>query len=222
MNRKENKPYCFLDFDGTLISNESRLYEFFRKNMPPNYKHILTQEEFWILKKMGLHEVDWLNDKCRLDINKDKWDKEKKKVIEYDEYLSLDTKFDFTDNVLKKLSERYIIILISRRDRIDGLFDELKQMGLLNYFDDIEVLSHNGESKADRISKKYDFQRKGSILVGDTEDDIEAGVRLSMSTYLVLSGIRGKWIVNIDEKFKKVNVIADIRGLLGDKIWDEK
>lgn len=218
MNRKDNRPYCFLDFDGTLVSNEIRLYEFFLKNLPPNYKHILTKEEFWGLKKMGIHEVDWLNDKCNLDINKDKWNKEKKRVIEYDEYLSLDTKFNFTDNVLTKLREQYIIILISRRDRIEGLFNELKQMNLINYFNNIEVLSHNDETKADRISENYDFQRKGSILAGDTEDDIEAGISLSICTYFVLSGIRGKWIVNMDEKFRNVNIIADIRGLLGDKI----
>ena len=59
------------------------------------------------------------------------------------------------------------------------------------------------------------------MMVGDTEDDIVAGVKLGIQTFFTLSGIRSSWII---EKYKLnllVTTIKDIRCLVENEIFEE-
>lgn len=204
--------YCFLDFDGTLVDNKHRLYQFFVDHVSEKYKKILTLEEFWALKRLGVHEIEWLNEKYEVGIRKEEWDSTKKEEIENEKYLSHEKLFDFTHAVLKKLSSRYCLVLITRRSNKTGLYKELERFALRSYFADILICSHDGEGKQERIARHY-MADVNDVFVGDTEDDILAGLSLGVRTFFVLSGIRCRWVVQKCGAESKVSVINDIREL---------
>ena len=109
---------------------------------------------------------------------------------------------------MKRLREKYYLILVTRRDNEDGLFEELKRFGIRELFDEIIVLNHNGVTKSEIIRQRFTVNAD-DLFVGDTEDDIISGNDLGCSVYFVLSGIRGKWLA---QKLNLgVNVIHDIR-----------
>ena len=85
---------------------------------------------------------------------------------------------------------------------------------IASYFNKILVLPHNGGTKSDFIKNNGVDILDGDILVGDTEDDIEAALQLGITPFLVTSGIRSNWIVNKLFNGKHVNVIENIKDLL--------
>lgn len=207
-----NRPNCFLDFDGTLVSNQYRLYQFFINNIPKDYKYVLSVDEFWSLKKMGIHEIEWVNYIYHLDLSVEKWNQKKKEKIESLEYLQYDKLFDFTVHALNKLRESYKLILVSRRSKKENLLKEIKWLNLMDFFDNIHILSHGNESKSS-IIKNYKLAGN-DILVGDTEDDFMAGISMGIKSYMVLSGIRSEWILKKYGVESKVNIINDIGSIV--------
>ena len=207
-----DRPNCFLDFDGTLVSNQYRLYQFFINNIPKDHKDVLSANEFWNLKRMGIHEIDWVNHIYHLDLSAEKWNKKKKKEIETIEYLRYDKLFDFTIQALNKLGKSHNLILISRRSKKENLLREIKWLGLIDFFDNIHILPHGSEDKGSIIS---DYKlSENDMLIGDTEDDFMAGVSLGLRSYMVLSGIRSEWILKKYRVQSKVNIINDIGSLI--------
>ena len=55
---------------------------------------------------------------------------------------------------------------------------EIKWLGLIDFFDNIHILSHDSEDKG-RIISDYKLS-ENDMLIGDTEDDFMAGVSLGL------------------------------------------
>ena len=104
-----------MDFDGTIICNKKRLYKFFIDNIDNKYKEALTEDEFWALKKLGINEIEWINKQYKDNISIKEWNERKKEIIESKDYLNYNKLFDFSVETLKKLSDKYNLILITRR-----------------------------------------------------------------------------------------------------------
>lgn len=88
---------------------------------------------------------------------------------------------------------------------IQSLFKKhnLKLVDILNCFDHPDFPTHNrkpGTGMFETASKVHGIKLDRSLMVGDSESDIEAGNNLMMDTMLVLTG-KGK------ETFKKLNNI---------------
>ena len=220
MNTDNTKSKCFIDFDRTIIDNKWRLFQFFCDNIEEKYNKTLNIEEFWNLKKMGIHELEWLNQKYSANLSIEEWNNKKKEKIEDYNYLKHDRIFTYTYQVLEKLKKKYILILVTRRDNLPGFFYELNHLKLTDYFQNILVIPHNGKEKSSLILENYKVDPK-DMMVGDTEDDIVAGVKLGIQTFFTLSGIRSSWII---EKYKLnllVTTIKDIRCLVENEIFEE-
>lgn len=204
------KNKCFIDFDGTIVNNKKRLFQFFIENIDDRYKAVIDCDEFWTLKRNQINEIEWINKVFNEKFSVSEWNKAKAKKIESDYYLSFEELFDFSIEALKKLSEKYYLILVTRRENKAGLYNELDKFKIKNFFDDIIVLSHNSIKKSDAILEKYEV-KQDDIFVGDTEDDIISSNILGCKGYFVLSGIRSQWLVQklgID-----VNIISNINEL---------
>lgn len=208
------KNNCFMDFDGTIICNKKRLYQFFIDNICNKYKEALTEDEFWALKKLGINEIEWINKQYKDNISVKEWNERKSEIIESKYYLNYNKLFDFSVETLKKLSYKYNLILITRRSNEKNVLDEIGSFNISSYFNKILVLPHNGGTKSDFIKNNGINILDGDILVGDTEDDIEAALQLGITPFLVTSGIRSNWIVNKLFNGKHVNVIENIKDLL--------
>lgn len=206
----DSKLNCFIDFDGTIVSNKQRLYNFFKDNIKIEFKNTLTIDEFWNLKRLGINEAEWINKVYSACIDIGLWNKLKAEKIETYEYLKYDELFEFSINSLKKLSKSYKLILVSRRDKKDNLLQELQELGLSSLFDDINILPHNILSKSTQLLGKY-FITKEDLFIGDTEDDISSALKLNVTPVFVKSGIRSEWIINrYFSKYNNIEVINSI------------
>lgn len=198
---------CFLDFDGTVVNNQKRLFQFFRENIDPKFRDVLDIQEFWTLKRCAVHELDWINRTFKTDYSLQAWNEKKAAEIENAHYLSFEEIFDFSVETLNRLRSKYYLVLVTRRENKEGLFEELKRFGIRELFDEIIVLNHNGVTKSEVIRQRFTVNAD-DLFVGDTEDDLISGNELGCSVYFVLSGIRGKWLA---QKLNLgVNVICDI------------
>ncbi|WP_066021820.1 MULTISPECIES: HAD hydrolase-like protein [Clostridium] len=211
-----DKRKCFIDFDGTIVSNKIRLYKFFIDNIDEKYKNVLTIDEFWSLKRMGINEIDWLNKMYDSRLDKKKWNKLKKSKIESLDYLRYNKIFEFSRSSLEKLSKRFELILVTRRSNTENFLYEIKSLKIKDIFYDILILEHGDRNKSSIIQSKYKVN-SNDIIIGDTEDDIKAAEELNIKGILVQSGIRSTWILN--KYFKEYSKVACIKNL--NFIFDE-
>ncbi|MDF2881842.1 MAG: family hydrolase [Clostridiaceae bacterium] len=208
------KANCFIDYDGTLTCNKKRLYTFFIQNVPTKYKSVLSEEEFWSIKKLGINEIEWINNKFNDTLNGKCWNELKKQCIENEEYLLYNKLFDYTKCELERLKEDYRLILVSRRSNAKNLISEMEREGIIHFFDDIVIVPHDKYSKAEHIRRNKNIElTNDDIFIGDTEDDIITGIELNIEMYFVKSGIRSNWIISKlgVADYKKLQIINDIR-----------
>ncbi len=206
------KPNCYIDFDGTIVSNKNRLYVFFIDHIPERYRECLSIEEFWQLKRLRVHEIDWLNSVMGANVDKSQYNRAKIDEIENEYYLNLDYLIDPSWNALEQIGMRYNLIMVSRRTHEDALKNELERLGVSRYLSEIIVVPHGFDKKSEYIQSRIDVNAD-DIMIGDTEDDIECGIELNIDTYFVLSGIRSKWIVEKMQVYK-VNIINSIAEII--------
>lgn len=200
---------CYIDFDGTIVSNKVRLYKFFIDSIPDKYNNLIGIDDFWTLKKYSIHEIEWLNSKLNAGIDIEKYNGAKKELIETDQYLFLNELFPYAKSSLTILRKSYDLVLVSRRSYPEQLLKEIKKYQITALFQNIIVLPHGKQKKAEAI-KEVLAVGKDDIFIGDTEDDVESGCLLNIKTYFVLSGIRGKWIL---DKFGENNNIHCIESI---------
>ena len=207
------KPYCFTDFDGTLTDNRQRLFRFYTEHIPEEYRGLLTVDAFWEMKRNGIHEIANLEKEHGARIDRAAYDAEKKRVIENEEYLLLDEVFPFAKEALENIRQKYEPVLLTRRSHEDAFLREWERTGLGPLFTAVHVIPHSYGTKAEFIAKHYDVDPSKDVIVGDTEDDVRAGEELGIRAFLVLSGIRGDWIVRkyFAGYADRIRVITDIR-----------
>lgn len=191
MNNNYN---CFIDFDGTIVCNKKRLYSFFIDNIDKLYSNALTIDEFWSLKKMGINEIDWINQKYNTSIDKNNWDNIKIQQIESEYYLKYNQLFIYSAEALNKIRQSYNLVLVTRRSNKENFWKEIKSYNIEKNFDNILIIDHNNEGKANIIKRYYKINCN-DILIGDTEDDMKAAVDLNITGIFVKSGIRSEWIL---------------------------
>lgn len=190
---KNSMKKCFIDFDGTIVNNKKRLYQFFVDNLKNEHKECLDINEYWQMKKLAINEVEWVNKTFSASYSVSEIGCKKARDIENDFYLSYEEIFDYSIDEIKRFKKQYFVVLVTRRENEKGLQDELNRFKLADLFDDVIILKHGDEKKSDAIKKKYNVT-DSDILIGDTEDDLYSGYELGCKTYFVLSGIRGTWL----------------------------
>lgn len=179
--------------------------------IPSEYKNVLSREEFWMIKRYGINEAQWLNERFNANISVTEYNTRKRNIIETDEYLQYDFIFPYSIEALQRIRDSYELVLVSRRTDPTALYEEIRRFKILSFFSDVIVVPHINITKADYIKKKYNVSLN-DIIVGDTEDDIECGLCLGIRVYFVLSGIRDKWIVKKyqNEDIVIINSIQDL------------
>ncbi len=177
----------FIDFDGTLIDSRTRIYGLFKKISGTN----LTFDQYWELKRNQVSNSDILIKYCDYtDVKLQKFNDEWFPLIEHDDWLIFDEPLPGITDFLKKLSYDNTLILVTARQRIDKVFDQIVRFGWQDLFQDILVTQQEKEKEA-LISSKYDCLST-DYIIGDSGKDILAGKALGLKTIAVLSGSRNK------------------------------
>jgi len=198
----------YIDLDGVIINPCNRLYNIYKELM--KNKPILSKKEYWGFKRRKISEEEILRKTVNNEIFIKNYIKKRKNLIEQMNYLKYDKLFKNSIKSLKKLKEDNRIILVTRRYDKKNLFKQLKMLNLKNIFD--KILVSGMKSKKELILGDQYFDKKNSIIIGDTEEDIQTGRSLGIKTIAVLSGIREKKYL---KEYKPNLIIESLNNFVG-------
>jgi phosphoglycolate phosphatase-like HAD superfamily hydrolase len=111
-----------------------------------------------------------------------------KRVIEEPYWLSLDSLFDGSKDLLKKLKHQgHRLQLLTARSRADLVVMQLNQLGISDLFDQVDVVST--QKVQERKSEQLRL-RAAQVFIGDTESDFQAARLAGLPFYAVATGQR--------------------------------
>jgi phosphoglycolate phosphatase-like HAD superfamily hydrolase len=183
----------FFDFDGTLVDVSDRHYQVY-KSLVENYEGVpLAKSVYWKLKRSKVNWKEILEKSSLSPSLLTEFLDDFRLKIEDPQELSKDTLVPNAVLTLKKLNAENELLLVSLRRHGDRLLDQVKSLGIDGYF--VNILSGHSDERnelpkvklIDSITKE-----KGSILVGDTESDIDASKDLGFISIAIATGLRNK------------------------------
>lgn len=131
------------DLDGTLIDVSERMYRLFQALVPQS---LLSKNEYWELKRNKIsHEI--LLNKYFPEISFEYFNSKWMKAIETEEYILMDTNYSDTIDVLRRLSNKFNLYLLTSRQLKCELQRELEKLMLKKYFTDILVTERKYSKK---------------------------------------------------------------------------
>lgn len=186
-----HKTVIAFDFDGTIIDISRRDYAVYRDLVQDLSGSILPFEIYWplrrkrtdinlILAKSGVTDTERINIFLQ----------QRASLIEDVKYLVLDTVLPRVVNTLKLNSSWITPYLVTTRYNENNLRWQLEGLGLNIVFEDIII------AEKDK-TKFYSGVNNLSLIVGDTEKDIDAANTLGIKSVAVLSGIRDADIIRL-------------------------
>ncbi len=213
IQQKKSVPFFYLDFDGTLINPFTKLYALHKDLCTEFSVQAYPEDKFIQYKKSCIHDREIIKsllsaEKLELYLHR------KNLLIESFEYLQYDSLFPDSVNVIKKLREKGQVVLVTRRKEIEAVHAQLEKLEIDHLFDGVLVVGAAGGSKAQLIRDNVSFINAGSVIIGDTEDDIAAGKELGIKTIAVASGIRGIDFLRKLQPDEIVKDISEVPGLL--------
>lgn len=185
----------FIDLDGTILDGRLKHYECYRDILASHGSAPLDIDVYWKMKVSRLSVEEQLSN-SHATIKKDEYSAEWSKIIENPGYLKFDVIHKGALDKLEQWKESGIkMYLITMRRNKVTLFDQLKQLDLLRYFEAIVTcnITSNGNAKAKAILDTVpDFKPTYTLFVGDTEDDLSAARDLGCKSWLLWCGLRNK------------------------------
>lgn len=186
-----HKTVIAFDFDGTIIDISRRDYAVYRDLVQDLSGSILPFEIYWplrrkrtdinlILAKSGVTDTERINIFLQ----------QRASLIEDVKYLVLDTVLPRVVNTLKLNSSWITPYLVTTRYNENNLRWQLEGLGLNIVFEDIII------AEKDK-TKFYSGVNNLSLIVGDTEKDIDAANTLGIKSVAVLSGMRDADIIRL-------------------------
>lgn len=174
----------FLDLDGTLLDNRNRVFGLFEKLAPDI---CITESQYWSLKRSGSSNLDLFQAVPRLDDELSMFEEAWAQAIETPVLLALDQLFDGVLEYLHRSQDKATLFLCTMRRQRVALLQQLRELGLLEYFEGVLSPASHLETKQSLMLPYCDDVTR-SWVVGDTTEDIRAGQSLGMRTCAVTSG----------------------------------
>ncbi len=171
----------FIDLDGTILHTFVRHIATHHAVAPRVGLPIIPKEAYW--RKKREKQTPWNEiSQEQLKAYTNLFRIETERSI----YLSLDTPVFGIKMLLKDLTKRVDLVLVTKRyNRTNTLF-QLYDLNLLSCFTD--VLTPFPSSKRDAI-QTYGYTHR-DIVIGDTEEDIETANELTLRSVAVSWGMR--------------------------------
>jgi phosphoglycolate phosphatase len=204
----------FFDLDGTLINSKERLYKLFQYLVPLSD---LSFEDYWELKKSKVNHREILKNRFNYSESMIKtfeniWLSE----IEKEQWLALDHPFENISDLLKELSKKNKLFIVTARQSETAVYHQIKSYGWNNIPMNLLVTEQKVE-KYDLIKKSTDIF-PDDYIIGDTGKDIQAGKLLGIKTVAVLSGFLNKDSLKAYQPDFIINFASEFIDILNGKI----
>lgn len=177
------------DLDGTLLDSRSR-HEILMQDILNRRNIKVSAEGLVKFKSDGFNNLAWLKtkgieDSIAMEINREWISK-----IESVEYLKYDCLYNDTKSKLEELSINNSLYLVTARNNKGNLLQQLDDLGIKHYFEDICVVPSCKES----AQYKAEYLKNNNITTfwGDTEVDKQAADLAGCNFHLCQSGFRSQ------------------------------
>ena len=185
---------CF-DLDGPILDVSARYYQLYADYVKMQDAIPLPKRVYWSWKRQKISE-DIILRKTGLDDKTLAYLSFRKEHIESPHYLDYDRIWPGIFDMLKKISSRYRVLLVTFRVQSKELMNQLVALDLTSFFDNVLTRVAKGDSltrgqlKANLILSAQQGKPFKGLIVGDTETEIIAGKLLNLNTVAVSFGIR--------------------------------
>lgn len=189
------------DLDGTLINPFPRSHKIHLELAKKFNLEPISYQEYIEKKREKISELSLLS--CPGNV-KAEYKKERMLLIEKTENLFLDNLYPFVLVVLKSLSKKHRLFLITVRRERDALFKQLAYLRISHFFQAILSLDKKELfSDAASVKKRYvkkliqtGIDKLKTVIVGDTEADILTGKEHGLVTVATSFGLRSRQYLN--------------------------
>lgn len=220
---KEKKLTIFFDFDGTLIDVKSKYYQIYADFIAGYNGICLGLEEFWALKRaMGSNEDICAKSGLLKQLGSELKEFTKQN-IEKEKYLTLDTPFIDTFQILDYLQQKQATVnIISMRRNTIGLENQIIRFGISRYITNIyapHAILGATIIEGDSLSKSHAITSLGinnnkAIIVGDTGTDLSSAKHLGWQSVAVLTGLRNREEIEKYQPNYIIDQLIDLRNII--------
>lgn len=188
------------DFDGTLLDSRKR-HGIVMGDVLKKHGINIDTSDLVSFKAEGHNNIAWLlSNGIAEDIAKE-LNSEWISLIESDVYLKFDVLYPDALEVLENLSKENDLYLVTARNNEESALNQIKDLGINQYFSQIFVVESNSETPA--FKAKYLSEIKADVFVGDTESDYKAALIAQCEFKAMSRGFR-------DERYwKEKNIISN-------------
>lgn len=182
----------YLDFDGTLINSQGRLYRLFKELCP---KCDLTEDEYNEIKRSRVSQKKLLQDRYsytdeQIAVFHQNW----MEKVEEEDRVEFDFPYAGVTEALEKLSKNNDLYLVTNRQRKDLVRCQIEKFGWVKFFKDL-LITEGKTSKAELI-RSATSPLPCDVLIGDTGDDIKCAKELGVHSIAVAWGILNKEVLS--------------------------
>jgi len=186
------KPYkvnFFIDLDGTILDIEGKYNSLFSLMKE---KYNLRNSNYWKIRSSGIGLSEALLSlgisRGRIEEFRSEWAVN----VERLEFLEFDRVIEGAEAKLISLLSGNNLILCTARANALNLNSQLLQLGISGLFKEILIVQH-GDCKSKSISNFYQSnlltKSPEDWMIGDTSEDIRAGISVGLKTCGVLTGL---------------------------------
>ena len=189
--------YIFIDLDGPILDGKLRHYNCY-VDILKKYDGIpLSINEYWESKRNKVSR-DVLLKKSGFSYNYETYLHEWVTSIERPEYLQYDVLKPRVSETLEAWKQNYSrkLVLVTMRQNRQNLLVQLKQLDILNMFD--EVIDCNPFINEPKYTMLKEIKFNRAIFIGDTEEDVYTARKLDIPIIGILNGLRNKDYLHAD------------------------
>jgi phosphoglycolate phosphatase-like HAD superfamily hydrolase len=108
--------------------------------------------------------------------------------IENESLLSLDKPFNDAVETLNKLSRKNDLFIVTARQNKNLTIKQITNLKLIDYFKDV-LITEQKIHKEKIIMQNIDSLNINDIIIGDTKEDIDAGLALNIKKFGITTGM---------------------------------
>ena len=200
----------FFDLDGTLINSQPRLYKLFCAMCPENH---FTYEQYWDIKRQRVTQAEMLKKYFQYPDDKiNSFHAEWLAHVEDPEKMLQDTPFDGVTELLKNLSSRHELYIVTNRQSYEKTYEQIKLCGWESLITEVLVTEQKQNKTA--LAQKVLRSPGNAVWVGDTGEDMRAAKALDIPVIAVTWGVIHRMLL---QEYLP-DFIADSVAELGDTI----
>jgi len=202
------------DLDGTLIDYKLRAYKVLLAIVEMDSNEIYSLEEYTDDRLKGHSNYEIFRNVLNANLDQEHFDLAWAKLIEDEKYLAYDSFFPDTMQWLSNMSQKSTLVLCTARHHRINLMKQLKKFGVDDFFDDILIADANNSKIA--CMKLYvesaNIKNREVHVIGDTREDMLAGVSIGAKLHFVNRGFTTLWRVedfNLSSSSNKLPKVSD-------------